>query len=254
MKNPRHDYRFNLHLDHFLRSIDSKAPGLEIGPFDLPMVTPNEGNCVYADYRSTAELKELASKLAGHNPDFVVPIEYELKNGYGVISKKFDWIAAAHTIEHIPDPIGWLNILADKLLPEGKIFLVVPDKRYTFDHARQVTQLSWLLEQYRLRITKPSYQQVFDHIYTTSTMFDPGLIWRGDIPPAPTRNFAEATSEAVRSLTEHVDVHCSVFTPESFSIAMTELSSSGIIPLAIMEMRTTQYNQMDFSVVLKRLN
>jgi SAM-dependent methyltransferase len=251
--NPRRDARFFLHRERFERFVDfSNSKGFEIGAFDLPLVEPDEGRCVFGDYRTTEQLKELAASAPGHNPEFVQPVDYDLRNGYDQVNGPFDWIAAAHVIEHIPDVIGWLRILNRILNPGGYIFLVIPDKRYTFDHHRRVSSITDLMDAHRQKLQRPSYRQVFDHAYYATSVPDADSIWRGAAIPPPPKNFAEASSRAERAEKEYVDSHCSVFTPESFTECFCQLSESGIIPFQVGEVWGTMRGQLDFTAVLRK--
>ena len=254
MFNARRDYRFHLHRGHFIRHVNLRtSKGLEIGAFDLPLVKAEEGYCEFADYRSTAELQDLARQMKGHNPDNVAPIRYDLKQGYDSIDKQFDWIVTSHVIEHIPDVIGWLKTLAAKLSDGGILFLVVPDKRFTFDCFRRETTTTDLVEAHRLKLTQPSFAQVFDHQFYATEAVDPGIIWAGGTAQPPRYDYQLAMQTAGRALHEYVDTHCSVFTPESFSRLFLNLQRAGAIPFRLGEVRSTQANQMDFSAVLNRV-
>lgn len=248
--NPRRDHRFWIHRKHF--SEHCFGEGLEIGAFDLPLVESEEGICEFADFRSTKELRELAENLPGHNPSFVVDVKYDLKLGYSQISRKYNWIAAAHTIEHVPDVIGWLKVIDLILCEGGAVFLIVPDGRFTFDRYRAPTTISDMIECHHLKIEKPSFRQVFDHIYNAIPPTNPGLFWSGAEIPIPRYDFNIAMDLALRSEREYFDVHCSVFTPESFFRIFSQLANAGVIPFRVTHLRPTEANQMDFSVVLHR--
>jgi SAM-dependent methyltransferase len=56
-----------------------------------------------------------------------------------------DFVAASHFIEHCEDPIGTIENHLQKLRPGGVLFLVVPDKRATFDAPRAVTPIDHLV-------------------------------------------------------------------------------------------------------------
>ena len=176
--------------------------GLEIGAFDLPHIEPSEGACAFADYRSTEELIALAKSLPPYEPDFVVPVEYDLRQGYDGITNTFDWICGSHVVEHVPDLIGWLDILASKLNHDGILFLVVPDKRFTFDHYRRETTVSELVAAHHAQLKKPSFQQAFDHIFYSSDAPDPSVMWAGGSAPPPRYDF-------------HVAMEYTMFTPKS---------------------------------------
>jgi hypothetical protein len=89
---------------------------------------------------------------AGHSPEFVVPIDFILKNaGWDSIASGYDWIAAAHVIEHAPSMIDWLRSVGDTLKEGGILFLVVPDKRYTFDFFRPESTLGKIFEDHLIK-------------------------------------------------------------------------------------------------------
>lgn len=252
--NPRRSYRFWLHREHLTKNVDlGTSLGLEIGAFDLPLVEPDEGSCEFADFRSVDQLKLITERLSGHSTDFTVPIKYDLRNGYDQIQCRYDWIAAAHVIEHIPNLISWLNILTSKLKDNGIIFFVIPDKRYTYDYHRRTTVMSDVVEWHRQDLKTPSYQQVFDHHFFSTQQLDPGLVWGGAQIPAPLKNYVGAHAAAQRALTGFEDAHCSVFTPESFVELINDLSNASLIHLKLEDVRSTQLNQLDFTAIIRPL-
>lgn len=129
MPNKRRDYRFSLHHEYFLKFVDPVSTrGLEIGAFDIPFVEPGEGSCDFADFRSYEELLELAKRFDSIDPNYIVRPQFDLRAGYQQIQGLYDWICASHVIEHVPDVIGWLQILSSKLKPNGVLFLVIPEE------------------------------------------------------------------------------------------------------------------------------
>ena len=250
--NPRRDNRFMLHREHFLRHVDPNiSRGLEIGAFDLPMVLPQEGHCIFADFRTKDELIQLASRLEGHNPGFVQDVDIDLREGYDKIEGRFDWIVASHVIEHVPDVIGWLQILASKLNDNGTLFLIIPDKNFTFDIHRGETRITDVVDAHRQGLEKPSFAQVFDHFFYAANLSSE-VIWRGEAVPAPERNYAAAVQAAARTNREYVDVHCSVFSPQSFFMLFSQLEKLNLIPFHVGEIRPTQPYFSDFSAVLRK--
>lgn len=254
--NTRRNYRFYLHRAHLEQAVKDLASttGLEIGAMDIPFVETCEGACDFADFRTTEELRQLADEMDGHDPRWVVPVKYDLRNGYSSIEQKYDWIASSHVIEHIPDLIGWFQDLSRLLKPDGVIFIVSPDKRYTFDRHRRETSMTDVVGYHRRRLIMPCYEQLFDHHYYSTTMVEPSIIWGGGIHPPPFKNYQAAVSLAEKAEREFEDAHCSVFTPESFCQLVADLRAAGLIDLAIASMRPTQFGQMDFSAVLRRVD
>jgi Methyltransferase domain len=252
--NPRRNSTFWIHRNHLAEMVDvSNTRGLEIGAMDLPFVEPGEGHCNFADFRTTEELRELAKHTVGHNPEFVVSVLYNLREGYDGISKTYDWIAASHVVEHVPDLIWWFEALHSKLDPGGVLFLVVPDKRFTFDYHRRLTNLSDLVMAHQQQLRTPSFKQVFDHYFYMTKQIDPGELWKGVRPEPAMRNYAVAIGRAENALRTYEDAHCSVFTPESFNELMNELTVSGLSKFRLESLRPTPLYQLDFTAVLRRV-
>jgi len=86
---------------------------------------------------------------------------YGNKNGYQYIrdatdlsgiSETYDFILSAHCLEHIANPLKaieeWLKILKD----DGILLIVVPNKKFTFDHKRPTTSFNHLLNDFQNNI------------------------------------------------------------------------------------------------------
>ena len=67
----------------------------------------------------------------------------------------FDYAIASNIIEHTPDMIGWLGDIARLVHPGGRLLLVVPDKRYTFDYLRRLSSLTDLMDAWIRGNSKP---------------------------------------------------------------------------------------------------
>ncbi len=53
--------------------------------------------------------------------------------------ERFDFVIASHLIGHVPDMLRWLDEVAGRLNPHGRLILAIPDRRYTFDLLRRET-------------------------------------------------------------------------------------------------------------------
>jgi hypothetical protein len=252
-QNPRRGARFHLHRSHFLEYIDlANECGLEIGAFDLPLVEPSEGRCDFADWNTADYLRDIAKRLPGHNSDYVVPVQFDLRQGYDQILDAYDWISACHVIEHVPDIIGWLALVHSKLRVGGILFLVIPDKRYTFDIYRRESTFTDALVAHRSALKHPSFAQVFDHCYYSA----PGVIahdvWAGNPVPGPKLDFAESLMLAEKAEHEYAEAHCWVLTPDSFLVLMQSLTDSHMTNFRLVDLRPTAPGMLDFSVVLRK--
>ena len=65
-----------------------------------------------------------------------------------IADNSYDFILSSHSLEHTANPIKALTEWARILKPSGKLVLVLPDKRNTFDQYRKYTSFSHLLEDY----------------------------------------------------------------------------------------------------------
>ena len=175
--------------------LDGRAlAGIEIGALDRPLVLrsdlPNGNEILYADHLSTKELKE--KYKSDPTVDLNAIVEVDLISAIGDFSeclqgRLVDYVVASHVIEHVPNPIRWLNMLFEIIQPGGFIFLVVPDKRYTFDYQRPTTTCGTMLQSFFSDKKMPSMADVFDH-HSSAVLIDGSKVWSGlleygDLPP-----------------------------------------------------------------------
>jgi hypothetical protein len=255
MKNPRHDARFEKYKAVFLQYIcPAEMRGLEIGALDLPFVTPNEGSVEFADYAATEELCELARVVPGHSPEFVVSVDYVLKNaGWDSVPNGYDWIAAAHVIEHAPSMIDWLRSLGNKLKKGGILFLVVPDKRYTYDFFRPESTLGKIFEDHFIKKTSPGISEVFDAHYYSRNL-DAGLLWQNSTELQFDMRHTEGALMIAKSTGgNYIDVHCNIFSNNGFTLVMEILCNEGWVPFAIEEIGTVEQFHLDFHCILRKV-
>lgn len=125
-----------------------KGAGIEIGALHQPMPLPPEATVRYLDRLSTADLRLEYPELE-HLPIVEVDIVEDGENPVSIDEESLDFVIASHVIEHCEDPIGTLKNWTRILRPGGVIFLVVPDRRRTFDRGRKPTSVDHLLEDHR---------------------------------------------------------------------------------------------------------
>jgi len=121
--------------------------GLEFGAFASPFPVPPECRVEYADRFTSEEL--LLRRYPGQSID-IVPVSHiaSLDSFQGIAAGVFDFIIASHVIEHTRNPVAAIQRAYGALKPGGKLVLVVPDKRLTFDRDRDVTELAHLIEDF----------------------------------------------------------------------------------------------------------
>jgi SAM-dependent methyltransferase len=64
----------------------------------------------------------------------------------GIESEKYDFLLASHCLEHCANCLKTLQEWIRIIKPGGFLLLILPDKRFTFDHKRKVTSFQHLLE------------------------------------------------------------------------------------------------------------
>ena len=232
-----------------------KCSGLEIGPYDRPIVHKKHGPVKYLDYYSADELR--AKSGAGRVPEEVVDLDYVIqgKRIGEVVTEKFDYVVASHVIEHVPNMIDWLNELSGVLVDGGRIFLAVPDKRYTFDIARPLTTTGQIIQNYKSGKTRPSYGDVFD-VHRYHKKVNPAVVWQGkfNVEKVPyTFDIAFSEKQGNIALKRYFDCHCSVFTCESFLEIMADLLALSSIPFKVAAHQNNERPFNDFLCILKKV-
>jgi len=122
---------------------------LEVGPYSRPTFSANECHLKVLDFYNTQELRNHALKI-GVNPADVISVDYVCKdeNYCEVVKDKFDVVIAAHVAEHVVAFIKYFKSLRLLLNDGGYLFIVLLDKRYSFDKFRSDTNLSQLVFEY----------------------------------------------------------------------------------------------------------
>ena len=125
------------------------STALEIGPLDRPVLPRPDYDVLYADWAPTSVLR----KKYADDPNVYEIVDVDIVwNGTDELSSvvpngmTFDAVIASHVVEHVPDPVGWLQHLSSVLKPGGTVGLVIPDKRFTFDHNRRVSETADLID------------------------------------------------------------------------------------------------------------
>jgi len=223
-------------VEKALAFIDRDGLGLEIGPAHSP-IAPRRGgfNVHVLDYMDADALRE---KFQDVDVDLAQIEEVDFVWGGEPLRQlvggtyRYDWIIASHVIEHLPDLAGFLNDCQDVLKPEGVVSLVVPDKRYCFDHFRPLTTTGEVLDAFGQRRNRPTPGSVFDHMMNCVTL-DGQISWsaetHGKYGSTYSFEYARNVWDQATAGVGYVDVHVSCFTPASFRLILQDLRSLGLL-------------------------
>lgn len=167
----------------------------------------------------------------------------------------FDAIIASHVIEHIVDPISFLNSAAILLRPSGKVILAVPDKRLCFDCLRPVSSTGQVIAAFEAKRKRHSYAAVFDALAYDTRPEDGSPSWAKGAAFAPRFNGPlEGPMGLLKGYNEndnatYLDVHGWIFTPASFSLILLELQALNYVDWRVA--RIVEQGAVEFIAVLE---
>lgn len=241
--------------------------GVEIGPLDKPLISKEESQVIYVDHKDTASLRQAwsadpsvdTSKIHVDAVWGAATLEQAIGNyarRTGMVEPLLlDYVVASHVIEHVPDLVTWLKEIRAILKPGGELRLAVPDRRFTFDFLRRTSDLTAVLTAYVSRARVPSAHCVLDFGLNMAPV-DCALAWQGKIDANSLQkrfSVEEAIKYARESLENgaYFDVHCWVFTPESFGKLFADLARCGLLDFACTGFHDTSFNEFEFMVALR---
>jgi len=221
-----------------LAAIDLSGVGLEIGPSYDPLVPKASGAHVeIVDHLTTGELIKKYQDL-GVKPDKITAIEEvdHIWSGGRLVDAvgrrgDYDYVVAAHLIEHMVDLIGFLQDCQELLGSNGRLALVVPDQRFCFDFFKSATSAGQVVDAHLNPTRFHSPGTLLEHgLYDCAT--DGHTAWadgqRGPITLCH-NNFDYARSAFNQAVAQekYVDAHHWKFTPASFSLLIQDLRDLG---------------------------
>jgi len=236
--------------ENLIALIDDGRSVLEIGPFCRPLL--RGPNIAYFDVLDAEQLRARAVNI-GVNPAGC-PDWIDYVGGIEQIRRRFDAVVSSHAIEHQPDLVRHLEQIERILEPDGLFCLIIPDKRYCFDHYIAESTIAGVIQAHREQRRVHSVASVIEHIALT-THNDSGRHWAGDHGPAipadqPARLQRAAAAHAM-SAGGYIDVHAWYFTPDSFRNIMETLGALGLTGLEVAEVYDTAHGRNEFCAVLR---
>ena len=235
---------------------------LEVGAMDMPTFYRDEAKISFMDYFSDEDFADLASRgQISRSITNLVHVDLVAKNKYFAAkeTRRFDCILAAHVIEHIADPIAWLRELAELLKEGGRIFLCIPDRRFTFDILRRESTGLDLLEAYEKDAVVPDLYTIADFYFFHRSVTaadcwgDPAKLQERLAKSPYTLKSAIGRAQGVLASGDvHVNVHASVFSYPTFSQLWAGLQGTGLLQLQLEEVVDAQPGTNEFWALLRR--
>ena len=228
--------------------VGQDAKLLELGPLANPVAVG--GNVAYFDVRDTQELRAYAVSQ-NLDPAKVPDIQYVSETAdLTIIPDTFDMVVSSHCIEHQPDLIRHLRDVLAMLKPGGEYRMLVPDKRYCFDHYMGESDLGdvmWAHLEGRTNHTSSNLLKM----RAMTTHNSPRQHWRGQHGPAMKTNWAGVQSYydqlKTRDMSTYDDCHAWRFTPKSMAQILGSLQSAGIVPLSRFKVSPTSRRKLEFA-------
>ncbi len=123
-----------------------------------------------------------------------------------------DYVASSHLIEHSANPIAafkeWCRVLKDR----GIIYMVVPHRKFTFDHTRPLTTVEHMVEDFHRNTSQVDGTHIDD--------FTLGIDWILFSPATPTERIAEERLKLAEEYRKNIaagreiNIHFHTFEPE----------------------------------------
>jgi SAM-dependent methyltransferase len=237
----------------FISLISGDIRLLEIGPFCSPVF---KGDRVrYFDVLDRVGLIERAKEHGLDPSGCPDEISYVSPTGdLGIVDETFDIVFSSHCIEHQPDLIQHLVQVRRILESSGRYFLIIPDKRYCFDHyieeSTPVDIIGAFMEKRRVHTFKSVYNYV-----ARSTHNDAVRHWAGqsDDPRLALRAERTAQTEGLYGSLNggYFDCHAWYFTPDGFRICLTELIEKSYVAFQMERVYKTVRDSNEFFCILK---
>jgi GT2 family glycosyltransferase/SAM-dependent methyltransferase len=240
--------------EEFLKNVNDAGDTLEIGPFCNPQLRGD--NVRYFDIadRETLIQRAVALQCAIAEPPV---IDYVSATGdMNIIDGRFDQVLSSHCVEHQPDLVRHLDDVSRILRDGGAYFLIVPDKRFSFDHYREESTIADVLGAHIER-RKLHYARSVMNMRFLATHNDPVAHWQGQhgVPGLQQRGL-DGVKEAVEQLIEnagiYIDTHAWYFTPTSFRTIVTILNELSLSKLKVEKIYNTPFGRLEFCAILRK--
>jgi SAM-dependent methyltransferase len=237
--------------DNFIKLVPDNSV-LEIGPFVKPVMRGPKVK--YFDLMSRDQLIERATRT-GIVAEKVPEIDFVSPHGdLSIVDQKFFTVISSHCIEHQPDMLRHLRQVENILEDGGCYFLLIPDKRYCFDHFLPESTIAEIIEAHREGRTVHTLSNVIKCIALTAHN-DPVRYWNGDAGKRPLdpKKIEAAIHAYDDAKGNYLDVHSLYFTPASFRDIMATLCELRLTRLEPERVYDTPKHWNEFCAILRKV-
>ena len=246
--------------DAVMSLLRPEGRGLEVAPYFDPFLL-KDGNyeVYYTDYISTEEIRAKAANNPGGKSAEVPAIDFVWTPGKALVDcapagLTFDYAVASHVMEHVPNPIGWLNDILAALNTGGRLALFLPDRRRNMDFLRSLTTFGELVGLWITQPAIPTPHQVLDFMTLALDATKCSGDWDNLTPDTATTFYSDsdalsfATSAALSGT--YVDIHATVWEPEHCVKVLERVVRAGLLNVAI---SAPVESELEFALVLTKL-
>jgi len=243
--------------------LPAHLPGLEIAPYFHPVTDRTKHDVFYVDCIDNDEIQRKAAVNPGSVGREVPWIDAVWVPGRRLAKcidgRRFGYAIASHVLEHVPNPLGWLGEILECVEVGGRVAILLPNKLHSMDYYRPLTTFAqvvgWSIEQ----PSRPTATQVMD--FLSQSFLDDGTVsFDTPLPPfeKARRHYSDRQAvdfaRHVHGNDSYLDVHCTVWTPESFVEIFQRLRRCGLIDAEVSGPHTgfTGSPQAEFLVYLEK--
>lgn len=238
-----------------LSGFQTEGLGLEVAPYFNPVLLKSECQVHYTDYIGNDEIAAKAKEnptLNGRVPpivDFVWTPGAPLKD-CAPPGTEYDFALASHVMEHVPNPLGWLNEILSVMKTGATLRLFLPDKRTNNDVNRHETSFGELLSWWLERPSIPTPAQVADFMFNSLNDLQRDDARLLETPRSYSDQDVLNFATFVYNERAYIDVHCTVWTPDSFIREMQPAVRLGLLNVVLVPVEQWRY---EFAVDLVKL-
>jgi SAM-dependent methyltransferase len=201
------------HQQKIAQWIGAGKTGTEIGPGSTPIPGLDPAP-IYVDCFKTFAAAPCRADYYGHA--CALPFH----------DHSLDYVLASHVLEHVANPIAALAEWYRVVRPGGHIYLIVPDRRATWEHTRELTPVDHMIEDFVRGTTAVDATHIDEFVFQAD--------WSIFSPETPAEDVSAKQAELARTLRwavenrEEINIHFHTFEPSNLRELLERLSRGAI--------------------------